>query len=492
MPERKKNILPLLVILMIILYEIKTPAMIYEAIRIGQLILQHKTLNIFPLYQFTLLPGQEIINPQWLFQIFLACIHKLAGFEFISVLITLLIALDFFLIYKITLLETQNTLFSSIYTFLVFVLSIQFISIRPVLLAILFGLLIIYILRFNGKLYFIPFIHMLWINIHLSFPLCYLFLLAQFAETFHKAVKKQGRLKSAFRDRDVRYLLLIMILTAFSSLANPYGWKIFKEILEIFNPDNALSYITEWVPTIIQEPSGFLFFASSIIMIFILFRNKEKQAMFEGILFCVFYIYGLTAIRNILWWNIIVLPLCAGRVYSYLNRTRVKNFLDREYFNRPAFNCSIIFLLIMLIILASPYSKYRGYFLINKKIFQDTRNDPFSLQIIDYLKKKKKPGIQGRIMLYNEETSFFQYSLVPEYGFFTGGLIGYFKKEIRDYQLISAGIYLYDSLLDKYRINYLILHKDIDEQYYLIQALLKNKKYRLVLSDRTVYFFERI
>ncbi len=487
---KSKNVLPVFIILIIILYIIKIPVIGTESLRTGLLILQNKTLNIHSQYLFTLSPDDKLINPQWLFQILKALIYKLGGLELINILFALIIALNFILIYKFIYSLTKNIKFSSLLCLIIFVLSIQFLSFRAVITAALFCLIILYIVKIKDKyLFFIPLITLLWVNIHLSFPIIFVILSIKIIDIIYKDYKNKLKFINILQNKRLQYYLIITVLSLLFTLINPFGIKIFKEVLIIFNKNSILTFITEWVPTTIHEITGLAFFIVSLGLFYIIFQTKEKLPLFDLLIILFFYFFALSAIRNILWWNIIVMPISSIYIYNFILKTKLKKRLTIIYMNHTVFNQFILILLIGLIFLSSPY--FRKYnFLLKNKIYQNNYPDnPFSVKLIKYLLCKKSYN-KNRIFLTGVNSDSYFFYLAPNYKFISGELVGYFRKEIEEYQLISAGLYNYHKLLSKYKINYLILNRE--DQYFLIKALLKDNNYKLLLSNNKEYLFEKI
>jgi hypothetical protein len=149
---------------------------------------------------------------------------------------------------------------------------------------------------------------LLWANLHGSFPLGILILGAVFIiRTFasHKFQIKE---------------FLATILGFAVSFINPYGSKLWWLVWLTISDSSIKSRIAEWQPTL-TSPTGlsFLLFFLVALSVVLIYRYRRKFSSEELIINVFFFIFALTAIRNVPFWVIVDLPM-VGKGLTHLSK----------------------------------------------------------------------------------------------------------------------------------------------------------------------------
>lgn len=271
-------------------------------IRAGEeMIHSHSVLNydVFSWY----LHGKYWMSHEWLFEVFLyglRCLFPLfhtAIYAFLCVF-----SCCFLLFFSNRRKYLKNIPFTLLWIFL-FLCFCGYIQCRPHLLSLNFLVLTIWFLydlyhdEDSKKIYFLPLITILWANFHggssnLSYILCLLFLLSgMFSFSFSKIYARRISKKQAFK------YVLVMILCIGCICLNPHGIKmLWYPYLNLSNT-LMLSNISEWQPTVLSEPSHYIYFCLLFIIIIVVLFSKKKIRFLDLLLFGAVCFLGLKSIR---------------------------------------------------------------------------------------------------------------------------------------------------------------------------------------------------
>ena len=151
----------------------------------------------------------------------------------------------------------------------------------------------------------VPILFALWANLHGSFVVGLAFLGAM---TFGRAVdvwRRTGRFSVIFAETRVRQLFVATELAAVAVLLNPYGLAIYSHVFAISGHPN-LESLLEWEPLTLRMKQGQAAAAVSLLLVF-LFRVTPRRITSGEVLTLV----GLGAAalwtsRMIVWWGPVV------------------------------------------------------------------------------------------------------------------------------------------------------------------------------------------
>lgn len=294
-------------------------------------------------------PDHEYIDLHWLFQVFIFAVFKLTGYQGLSILVCLLVCTLFFLTYR-RLVDSGVPYPTTIPMLFVALLIMEpRFFLRPELFTYLFFTLTLIVLqKYYEKrrihLFILPLIMLVWCNMEALFILGFSLIWAYFIGLW-------------IRDRkpDLRLLGWGMV-TAMVCLINPYGLKglLFPfELLSRFQSGNIFhEHIKEFRPLFQLENWSVKEFASLAYMLLsagTIFITLKQRKPHEIILWVVYGILGLVAIRNIPLFIIVSLPITAqaisGIVRQTGNRIRMKGRKSIELLF-----ASILMLFILLLI----------------------------------------------------------------------------------------------------------------------------------------------
>ena len=283
------------------------------------------------------LSNYQAFNPSFLYDIGLAVVYNLGGFIAVSFFGALLLTLCAYLFLKLTRGGALwiKALFFYISLFLsqvVFNLGLrsQIVSYSFVLMTLLllekkqvFGL---------RTLFIIPFLFAVWVNTHIGF----------FTGVIIFMFYALGEIPNIIRTKNIKYAIFLLLTVLLSFLAtgiNPFGFKVYKEILNhAASPMNKM--IAEWVEPTLSHMILLIVSYISMISISII---KKKLTLFEFLTLTLFFVLSIQARRN--------LPF----FYTYLsiltiNKANLEkaNFLEKDVLIPIFVTVTLFFVLLQL------------------------------------------------------------------------------------------------------------------------------------------------
>lgn len=180
----------------------------------------------------------------------------------------------------------------------------------------LFAVLLKLLAQSKPSYYLIPFLSLIWVNLHGSFPLLILtFLLFN--------------LTSFYQIRKINALAWGMwFLSITLTLINPYGFRIWFEVWSVIT-DSALKYsIQEWSPLLHTFDLGIYY--SLIFVAFFVLKYFKKLTLFQVFLYLILFVLSLSSRRHVPLLLVATLPFIAQCfVYLYIEVKRYRDGQDR-------------------------------------------------------------------------------------------------------------------------------------------------------------------
>ncbi len=219
------------------------------------------------------LPNYRSFNPHLLYDLFLALSYNMLGFLGTSILYTTTLLLSALLFLSLTSSDLTYKIISFISIFFLSISTFG-LGIRSQVFTYLFFLLSLYLIK-KRLLIFSPLLIILWVNTHIGFFLGLVLLTFYFIS--FPTIKN----------------FLILALSFFATLLNPFGFSVYQEILNhATSPMGKM--IAEWV-----SPSLPYKILLSCIFITILLLTYKKSLSFELLLFSFFFLLAIMAKRNL-------------------------------------------------------------------------------------------------------------------------------------------------------------------------------------------------
>ncbi len=430
----------------------------WASLALGRWIVEHGTLPTSD--PFTTAPlSATFIDQQWLAQLALFGTQRLAGFEGVIVLTALAIAAAYGLVLAASITSSGRVRLACVSVWLAYALGATNLTTRAQTLSYpLFGLFVLAIARAEWRkdtalLWPLPLATVIWANVHGSFFLGLVLL----------ACSAVGRPRKAY--------WVCLAACAVATLVTPYGPGVLGYVAQLGNNTIVRQFASEWAPTSTATWDGALFFVSVLLVFMLLLRSPVRVSRSESVTLVAFGLLGLLAVRNIVWWGMILAPIVA-RLLS-----RVPEPGTRE---RPAVNWGIACALAAVGLVSVPWIKTALPFLPPDKVGLVTRETP--VRAAEFLRALP------RTTLFNELTwgGYLDWAGVQP---FVDGRFELHPTQVwLDYLAVSGARSDWPALFDRYGITRAVLSPA--EQRDLIAALRRAPGWQVLYEDDQAIVFE--
>lgn len=297
-------------------------------IKNGEMILQKESLQArlrvlkTNFYSYTY-PDYPFINHHWGSGVIFFLLHKSFGFQGVSLFFLLVSLLTFFLFFKIA--WRKSSFGVAALTAIVFLpVMASRVEVRPEVFSCLLAGLFWLILRKKDHLFLLPFLEVLWVNLHVYFFLG-LFLIGVFLLEELVDLIKKGKFLGNLSH--LSYLSKTLFLSTLASLANPAGLKGFLYPVKIFQNYGYRLLENQsviFLDKIIKYPPNIFFkiaFGFLVLSWLVALVTRQKIRVPE-LIFSLFFSYlAWTAVRNFVLFGFFVFPVAAEN-WQILGKTR--------------------------------------------------------------------------------------------------------------------------------------------------------------------------
>jgi tetratricopeptide (TPR) repeat protein len=296
-------------------------------IKAGEYIIANKIIPDSDVFSFTF-TGKAWLDHEWLYQVMIHTVYSQGGLEALFLLKVFIFSLSFFIL-TFFLLKT-DWMFSYPLIFYGLQISIRRFTLRPDNFSFLF--LILFLIPFVFKkrklLYFIPFIQLLWVNMHGFFflgpvvLLLYIFLNLnnkdKEAQAFHKTLVKV-----------TIATFLVSFLTPHPLAGFIYPFTIIKNIA--LGGSNVFYQNIQELKSPLQAYKGQAYFMGYLgLGALCLFFKRGLNLFYLG-LYIVFALFSLNALRNVYFFVPIAIVIFADR-YSEIKEFFLKDIIREKGF----------------------------------------------------------------------------------------------------------------------------------------------------------------
>jgi len=218
-------------------------------LRTGDWILQHRIVPTVDFFSFTK-SGQPWFAWEWGWDVLFAILHRswgLAGVVFVNVLLLCFVSA---LLFRLCRRCSANDLLAFLFTVICMCGSMIHWLARPHLVSWLFVLVFAHVILTaeQGKLVslvWLPFLMLIWTNLHGAFFVGILMLLASaVGEAVRSLARRNGSWSSAYVSS--RPYLLCALACALATFVNPYTWHLHEHICRYLLDSNLLDNIQEF------------------------------------------------------------------------------------------------------------------------------------------------------------------------------------------------------------------------------------------------------
>lgn len=445
-------------------------------IRAGEHILDTRTVPKHDIFSYHSPPLPWTAH-EWLSEIIMAVLHRIAGLTAVVVFFSILIALTYALLFRHLRVYRRNIVLDVLILLLALVSSQIHWLARPHIFS-LFLMVVWYRLLDShqndrgGRLILLPLVMLLWVNLHggylTGFILTGIYFLGNLVQYFRSVEEERDR--SFGKARRLGYVLIACLLV---SLVNPYGYRIllfpFRLVTESYIMDN----VNEYLSPNFHKPMPFKYLL--LLFVAILAISKRPLGFIDVVLILLFTNMALFSARYIPLFGIVVAPILSkqadfviaaapgnGWISSLKRRAERIATIDTSAkgYGWPVAGVLMVFFLIA----------FGGI------VFRfDGKIKPVAA--VEFLMKEP---IAGHMYDNDEFGDYLIYATSPRYKvFFDGRNDMYGSARLKEFQKIAWIAPGWEKTVEKYNIRWFFIGSDS----VLTRYLLERPEWKLIYSD---------
>jgi hypothetical protein len=295
-------------------------------LRTGQLIVQtHAVFHADP-YSFTRF-GQPWIDHEWLAQVLIFGLYKLAGWGGLIVAFGTVVAGTFLIVFSRC---CGRPYLAGVITLLGAFASAPSWGVRPQMLTLLLASILLLVLERSYEhpklLWWTPALMLLWVNLHagyaLGIALLALFLVGDAMDAAFGFKQSASHAEPPFASRFRALALAIVACLAVVPL-NPYGTRMYSYPFETLNSRTMQSYIGEWFSPNFHQSDYWPTLALILLTLILPVFSPRRLRPLELLLLCVATYAALRSVRHIAIYALIVVPIISAMAQAWLNEHRL-------------------------------------------------------------------------------------------------------------------------------------------------------------------------
>lgn len=454
------------------------------------------------LFSFSM-PDYPYVYHSWLTEVIIFVVHSHFGMWGVTLFYSVVIALGFWFLVKTSQLKLDNPLWSlsilffiqyglvvinyrtQVFTFLgLTILCYFFTKLKPGDLEFPQSLIslnkkfswisFLQWLR-KTKLWLIPLLFLFWVNLHGGFFVGLLMLsLLMGLKIFQIKVNFPSFL---YLKQLMLYFTFILFLSVLASLINPYGVKVFLQVIAMGTNSTILRYSYDWAPMFASFPiADFLWYSlltTMLVVVTCIFAVGDKSTK---ILLILFFVLSLTSRRYLLPLFVVLMP----HIILLLELLLTTLFQKRASLQQlPLYVAiGIVFILLMERTVINwtktkcAYASEECYAAISYP-----RNYPF--QAVTFMENK---GIPNRILNDANWGGYLIWNF-PEHKFFIDGRMDNFfidgRSFLEDYIILMKAQSGWEVLMEKYKIDAILA----PPSWPLVQVLRDKSEWEVIFED---------
>lgn len=450
-------------------------------IRAGEHIINTFSIPRHDLFSF-ITPTIPWTAHEWLSEIIMSVLHKGFGLTGVVVFHALLIALVYYLMMK-QLRHLNGNIFIAAAIVILAATSSQIHWLaRPhiyslLIMVIWYRLLDDFQYREKDRLFWLPIMMLLWVNLHGGYLAGFILLGIYCVGNYLMSFQSGSDDRAILRCKSLR-ILKISIVSLLVSLANPIGYKILIFPFSLVNNKYIMDHVTEFISPNFHEPMIFKYLF--IITFALLVYSRKKLNLIELMLLVVFTHMALFAVRYVTLFAIVSAPIIIGRSDDLLASTnnRFTEFIKlraARFASTDGMACGYGWPLAACLSVLLLLPAYGIDYQFSEKLKP--------VAAVEFLKKEH---ISGNMYNNDEFGDYIIYAAWPTYRvFFDGRIDMYGAAHMKNYYRVLNFEPGWENVLDKYDIDWMIF----DAKASLSRYLLASGGWQLIYADKVAHIF---
>ena len=470
-------------------------------LKVGQIIVQTRQIPSVDALSFTY-TGQPFAYVQyWLSEVSYYLMLRVGGLPLVIALNSLLLVLCTWLILRLCLEATHSTRLAALCSLVTVLLVMSLYSlVRPQLYSIVLFTVFYWILwRYrDGRrdlLWCLPALMVLWVNLHGAFFLGIALLgLVWGCEALRRML--HGPRQDVLEPAALVKLGLVLVLTALACLLNPAGLRTLDLVSQLQASPAVRLFVTEWQVPNIGDPAALLvYYGPLFVAVCVFFYSPRRLNLTELVLFLAFALLGLTALRNGVWFTLMVTPMVARHLVELRELLRRPRWAWSERLRTRAATRGAVthdwpawFILTCLAAITVLLSPWVRPLLGIDRLGAQLVDKGTPVGAMDYMAAQH---LLGNTFHPEECGDYLIWRLWPQQRSFIDGRIHLFGEAfVRDY-LQTFSDPDWETRLARYDIRYLLLPKTDAHSAFLLSSARQSAHWVLMYEDDVSVLFEK-
>jgi len=454
----------------------------------GRLIATEHAIVSADRFTFTV-PGRPFLDNNWLTQLLYHGVHAAGGLEAVQFLNAAVLAATFALLVRLCRQTSGSTGVAAVAGVGAFFGLWQTFLIRPQSFSMLLFVVTYALLessrRHRRLLVWVPPLLALWANVHGGFAVGLALVFAYALGATWERLRTSPPLPSAGEGRGegeaqevgqrsiaarlLRFtphsnplpqgergsevypfaLVACLVLSAIATLANPYGWNVYRYAGNLSAVGVARG-IEEWLPPSIFSLTGFFLAASIVLAITLVVASRRRLVAKDVCLLACFAVPACLSTRMTVWWFLASAPVLARLAAGLIARRSAEPLPNRTSPFAAVALATIAFAAILSISWFEQYHPAMG-------ALRPARRTESDLQTLaDRLPRGE--GVPARVFTRLEWANYLAWSAPDRASVFAEGRIELYPDDTwRQYLVVSGGGPGWERVLDRYGVEYLLL-----------------------------------
>jgi hypothetical protein len=450
---------------------------IWWHLRTGQLILQNHHLFHADPYSFTR-SGQPWINHEWLFDVLVFALYRLAGAGALIFTFALITLSTFLLVF---FRSPGKPYVAGVVTVLGAIASVSTWGARPQMISLLLATVFLFLLERSDRepriLWSLVPLTVLWVNLHAGYALG-IALIALFlvGSTMDFVLDGERSRQSA---KHLRRLLLVLGACCVAVLLNPYGARMYVYPLQTLRSPGMQSFIQEWLSPDFHDPK-YLPLILMILGILAGVASAPKRLLArELMLLLPTMAAALWSIRHIPVFVVVAAPILAGFLEAWLEPSGVRLLnIESGQIRRPAALVNVL-----VIAAVAGFAGVRIWWVVYQQPAAEARR--FPAEAASFLAKERPPQ---PLMNYYNWGGYFIWKLYPDYRVYIDGRADVYGDDLMSE--FATAYYLTDDWekpLRQWAVCTVVLPPDTP----LVTALRSSPEWKQIYADAQVSVLTR-
>jgi hypothetical protein len=275
-------------------------------VRAGELMLDSHRLLDVDTFTFTV-GGQHWVNQQWGAQLLLGVIYRAGGWGGLALTRGLLLGLVLTFLYLACRGAGAAPRTAALLSLAGWVVGyLSFSQLRPQLFAFVLFAISSWAVATRrshpGRIWLVPALVVVWVNLHGSFPLATVLLMLAWLED-----RRTDRARA-------KMLAVAIALSLIASFADPLGPSVWRYVIDLATNPVVSGRIGEWASPTVRSSTGLLFLVSILAVGGLLARRGRRADWVPLLTLGVFAVLGLVAGRNVAWWAMLAPVMVSGLI----------------------------------------------------------------------------------------------------------------------------------------------------------------------------------